>query len=446
MSSKHPQKTSLSVVSDPSETDGPSHSVPIANDKGEKELGYTQVGEGNGEFSLRQDTPSEDITSIKVDMKYLVRALVKYNASDLHIKVGRPPLYRINGKLIPTKMPAFTFEQAESVIFHVLSDRHKIILEEKRQVDFSFRVRELGRFRCNVYYQRGSIAAAIRMIPLTIPNFDSLNIPSVVKELIRRPRGLLLITGPTGSGKSTTMAAMIQYLNETSQSHILTLEDPIEFIFRDMKCSITQRELGSDITSIQEGLHAGLRQDPDIIMIGELRDCDTIQAALTAAETGHLVVSTLHTNDAKSTIDRILDVFPPMAQNQIRYQLASTLVGVISQQLLLRIDGSGRIPACEVMVKSPLIENYIFKNELHKLSEAIANSSNYYKMQTANQALERLVKSRTISLETALRASSSPDDLKLRLAGVTRDQGYDMAGPFGGNTHGGGTHGSGADE
>ena len=360
-------------------------------------------------------------------MRYLIKALMKYSASDLHLKVGRPPLYRINGKILPMKIHDLNVEVLEQIIFGVLTDKQKITLAEERQIDFSFRIQRVGRFRCNVYYQRGTISAAVRMIPLTVPKLDDLNVPEVLKELCDRKRGLLLLTGPTGAGKSTTLAAMIQYMNEHQPVHILTIEDPIEFVFRDARATVSQREIGSDVANFTEALRGGLRQDPDVIMIGELRDCETIQAALTAAETGHLVVGTLHTNDAKSTIDRILDVFPHAAQNQVRYQLASTLIGVISQQLLPTSDLQSRIPACEVMIKSPLIENYIAKNEIDKIPEAIANSNHFYKMQSANQALEKLVRSGKITLETALRASSQPEDLKLRLSGMVREEGYELS-------------------
>jgi twitching motility protein PilT len=365
------------------------------------------------------------LSESKIDMHYLIRALIKYQASDLHLKVGRPPIYRIHGKLVPAKMSEVTQELAEIIIYSILTNKQIAELEVKRNIDISFRMNNLGRFRCNVYFQRGTVSAAIRMIPVAIPNLEDLHVPSVVlKELCHRPRGLLLVTGATGSGKSTTLAAMVQYLNENSQVHILTIEDPIEFIFRDIKASITQREVGSDIPTVKEGVVAGLRQDPDVIMIGEIRDTETIQAALTASETGHLVIATLHTNDTKSTIDRILDVFPAQAQNQVRIQLASTLIGVLSQQLLMRSDGAGRVPACEVMVKSPVIESYILKNELDRIPDAIASSNSYYKMQTMNQALEKLVIAGSITTEEAIKSASNPDDLKLRLAGVGREEGY----------------------
>lgn len=353
-------------------------------------------------------------------MRYLLRALVKYNASDLHLKAGRPPLYRINGKLISAKMTELSAEQARKIIFDVLTERQISMLEEKRQIDLSFSLDDLGRFRCNVFYQRGTVSAAIRSIPVVAPNLDKLGLPPVLKELCLRHRGLLLITGATGMGKSTTMSAVIQYLNEIRHAHILVIEDPIEFVYRDVKSSITQREVGSDTPSFQAGLISGLRQDPDVIVIGEIRDRDTIQAALTAAETGHLVLSTLHTNDARSTIDRILDVFPSDQQDQVRVQLASSLIGVISQRLLLRADGKGRIPACEVMVKSPTIEQCIIQNDRERIPDIIGNSSSYYKMQTMNMALERMVNERIITLEEATRNSPNPADLSLRFSGVIR--------------------------
>ena len=371
-------------------------------------------------MSLTGETPNPN----QFTMKYLIKALVKYNASDLHLKVGRPPLFRINGKLIPAKMPELTEHLAQSLIFGLLSAKQMVQLDEQRQVDLSFSLKEYGRFRCNVYYQRQTLSAAIRMIPLVVPQLDELGVPAVLKELVSRPRGLFLITGATGAGKSTTMAALIQHINETSNVHILALEDPIEFVYKDLKATITQRERGSDILSLADGLQAGLRQDPDVIVIGELRDCEMIQTALTAAETGHMVIATMHTNDARGTIDRILDVFPGEEQNQVRVQLSSALIGVVSQQLVLRADGTGRVPACEVMVKSPTIENHILKNKLELIQEAISNSSDYYKMQTMNQCLEKLVRSGIVTAEEAVKSSNSPDDLRLALAGLSRDDGY----------------------
>lgn len=377
-------------------------------------------------LSLIQDTNAG--RSGKMDMRYLIRALVKYNASDLHLKVGRPPLYRIGGKLIPARMDEVTADVAQSVLFSVMNARQIEVLEQKKQVDFSFKVKNIGRFRCNVYYQRTGLAAAIRMIPMKVPSIDELRLPAALKDVSQKQRGLFLVTGATGSGKSTTLASMIQHINENQHVHILLIEDPMEFIFRDQKATITQREVGSDTLSFNEALFGGLRQDPDIIVIGELRDCDVIQVALTAAETGHLVLGTLHTQDAKGAIERIVDVFPAEQQNQVRIQLASTLVGVVSQQLVLKTDGKSRVPACELMFKSPAVEQYLLRNELDRIPDAIAQSKDYYKMQTMNMALERWVAQGEVSIEEALLSSPNPDDLRLRLAGVTREEGYESQG------------------
>jgi len=367
---------------------------------------------------------SAQSSDFKLDMKYLVKALVKYHASDLHLRVGRPPLFRVNGKLIVAKMPVLTSNEAEKIICGILSPKQLSELENNKQIDLSFKVDELGRFRCNVFYQRNTIAAAVRMIPYAVPKIGELGLPPVLKELCMRLKGLILVTGPTGSGKSTTLTAMTQYINETSHVHILALEDPIEFVYRDIKATITQREIGSDALSMSAALIAGLRQDPDVILLGEARDSATIEAALTAAETGHLVMTTLHTNDAKSSIDRILDVCRGSNQNQVRHQLASTLAAVISQQLVLRADGKGLVPACEVMIKSPAIEECIKKNESNRLQEFISNSNNYYHMQSMNQSLEQLVRSNTVTLDEALKHSSNPDDLRLIFSGLNREEGY----------------------
>jgi twitching motility protein PilT len=371
------------------------------------------------------------IVSDRISMAYLARALVKYSASDLHIKAGRPPLYRINGKLVPAKMGELRPDEVQTIIHGVLTDGQRRDLAARRQIDFSFRIPELGRFRCNAYYQRSTLSAAVRMIPLIVPQFNDLGLPPVLRELAERQRGLLLVTGATGSGKSTTMASLIQHLNETRALHILTVEDPIEFVHRDQKGTVTQREIGSDTPSFEEALRAGMRQDPDVIVIGEMRDRATIQAALTAAETGHLVISTLHTSDAKGTLDRILDVFPSDAQNQVRIQLAHALVGVVSQKLIVRADGKGRIPAVEVMVKSPAIEDCLLKNERERIPQAIATSNAYYKMQTMNMALERLLHAGLVTRADAMHNSPNPGDLELRLQGIDREEGYALAGVSG---------------
>jgi len=359
----------------------------------------------------------------KINLSYLAKALIKYNASDLHIRVGRPPLYRINGRLFPAQMAELNSRQIDGMLLEVLNERHTKKLEQERQVDLSFKAGG-GRFRCNIFYQRGQLSAAIRMIPSVIPHLEGLGLPRVLGELCTRPRGLILVTGITGSGKSTTLASMVQLINETQPVHILTIEDPIEFVHRDLRGVVTQREVGSDTPTLQDALRGGLRQDPDVIMIGEMRDPETIMTALTAAETGHLVMSTLHTTDARGTIERILDVFPPNHRTHVRAQLASNLVGVCAQQLVDRADGNGRVPACEILIKSPAIQSIIAEGALDKIQDAMQSSGDYYKMQTMNQALEKLVRAGTVTEEEALKCSSTPDDLRLRFSGFVREEGY----------------------
>lgn len=373
-------------------------------------------------------TPPKLVTNLaKIDMKYLIRALSKYGASDLHLKAGRPPLYRINGNIIPLKLPDLTDQQIYSILSPLISKKLLTDLETDRQINFSFAVPEHGRFRCNAYFQLGCLAAAIRSIPVVTPNIDKLGVPSVIKEFCERPRGIILVTGASGTGKSTTLASMIQYINETQRVHILDIEDPVEFVYQDLKASITQREVGSDTPSFQAALQAGLRQDPDVIVIGELRDLAMIQTALTAAETGHLVLTTLHTNTAVSTINRIFDVFPAESRQQVRLQLAANLIGVVSQQLLLRADGSGRALASEVLVKSPTVEEAIRKDDLNSIKEVMMNSSSHYKMQTMENCLVRLVKNGVVTMEEALKYSESQDNLRLAMSGIDREHGYEMA-------------------
>lgn len=383
----------------------------------------------NPEFSLihpaeQTDAAASNAKSAAPSMKYLLQALLKHGASDLHLKAGRPPLYRINGKLVPAKMPDLNAESVKQVLYGILSEKLIKTFESAHQVDCSFKLDNMGRFRANIYLQRGTVAGVIRMIPFNVPSLETLGLPAVLKELALKKRGLILVTGSTGSGKSTTMSSMVNHINEHRHAHIVTIEDPIEFIYRDAKSTISQREVGSDTNSVQEALMGALRQDPDIISIGELRQPETIHTALTASETGHLVISTMHTSDARSSIDRIIDVFPAEAKNQVRIQLSACLVAVVSQKLVSRSDGEGRIPVCEIMIKSPTIENLILKNELDKIDEAIATSTTYYKMQTFNQALEKLVLNGTITNEEAIHASNSPEDLKLRLSGFKKEEGF----------------------
>lgn len=370
--------------------------------------------------------PAERLTNDpKDDLLFLMRAFIKYNASDMHLRANRPPLYRINGRLLPASMPNLSSAQIDQIVFPFITEPHRRLLETKRQVDFSFEVEDLGRFRCNIFYSMNRLSCAVRRIPFEIPSIDELRVPAVLKEIVTKPRGLLLLTGSTGSGKSTTMAALIQYLNDNQRLHIVTIEDPIEYVFKDHKSVVTQRELGADFASMNEALSACLRQDPDVIVIGEMRDYTTIQTAITAAETGHLVISTLHTNDAKSAIDRILDMFPSDHKNQIRVQLASSLIGIASQQLLMRADGKGRILASEVLVKSPSVEHAIRNQQFDSIPDLMAKSDHYYKMHTMNMDLEVLIRQGLITVEEGLSSSSNPDDLRLRLSGIDRKEGYE---------------------
>ena len=357
-----------------------------------------------------------------VNLRYLLQALLKHGASDLHLKSDRPPLYRINGKLVPAKMSSLSAEQIKELLLSGLTLNQKNELYQKMQLDCSLNIEGMGRFRINLFFQKGLLSSVIRMIPVVIPSLESLGIPSIVKELSQKKRGLVLITGSTGTGKSTTLASMVDYINEHRHAHIITIEDPIEFLFHDKKSSISQREIGTDTLSVEDALFGGLRQDPDVICIGELRSAASISTALTAAETGHLVLSTLHTADAKTSLNRILECFEGAKKNEARVQLASSLQAVISQKLVQRADGNGRVVVCEVMVKSPTIENLILNNELDKIDEAISSSTTYYKMQTFNQALEKLVLSNIIKNEDAIFSSNSPDDLKMRLSGFKREE------------------------
>ncbi|MBC7387327.1 MAG: PilT/PilU family type 4a pilus ATPase [Cryobacterium sp.] len=361
------------------------------------------------------------------DLLFLIRAFLKYSASDMHLRPNRPPLYRINGRILPASMPNLSAAQIERILGPFIPSTLADALQTKRQIDFSFEVEEFGRFRCNIFYSMNRLSAAIRRIPFDIPSMDVLRVPAILKSILEKPRGLLLVTGSTGSGKSTTMASLVQHLNDTQRSHIVTIEDPIEYVFKDHKSVITQRELGSDFPTMHEALSSCMRQDPDVIVVGEMRDYTTIQTAITAAETGHLVISTLHTNDARSALDRILDMFPGDHKNQIRVQLASSLLGIVAQQLLTRADGKGRILASEVLIKSPSVEHAIRTNQLEQINDIMNKSDLYYKMHTMNMDLDHLIRDGHISFDEGLSASANPDDLRLRLSGIDRKEGYDYA-------------------
>ncbi|SDY47536.1 twitching motility protein PilT [Proteiniborus ethanoligenes] len=329
-------------------------------------------------------------------------------ASDIHITVGLPIIYRINGNLIKVGESILKPQETEEIVRKLLNERQINELIDKGELDTSFSSPGIGRFRINIFKQRGSYCLAIRIIPLEVPTIEELGLPDVVRDLSRLNRGLILVTGPTGSGKSTTLASMINLINSERNCHILTLEDPIEYLHKHNKSVVNQREIGTDSLNFGNGLRAALRQDPDVILVGEMRDLETISIALTAAETGHLVLSTLHTIGAAKTIDRIIDVFPPHQQQQIRVQFSSVVQGIISQQLLLKSDGKGRVGAFEVMIATPAIRNLIREEKSHQIDTAIQTGAKFG-MQTMDNSLLGLYKKGLISGETALNQSVNPE-------------------------------------
>ena len=351
----------------------------------------------------------------------LLRVAVERAASDLHLKVGNHPCLRIDGELaFVTEEPRLSSEEMLSLAFSMMSTRQKQKFKENAELDMAYGVAGLGRFRVNVFQQRGQIGIVLRVIPGKIKDFAELFLPKVVETICAEQRGLVLVTGITGSGKSTTLAAMVDHINATRCEHIMTIEDPIEFLHRDKKGIVNQREVEIDTASFGAALRSSLRQDPDIILVGEMRDLDTIATALHAAETGHLVLSTLHTLDAVETVNRIISVFPPADQRQVRLQLAATLRAVISQRLVPRADGTGRVPAIEVMVGTPYIKDCILLPDKTRLiHDAIAAGTSQYGMQTFDQSLHELCQRGLISMETALDAASKPDEFRLRVQGIS---------------------------
>lgn len=346
-----------------------------------------------------------------MNMVELIEEAIERGASDIHITVGSEPVFRINGKL--EKFGEKVLEQADTEVLmkQLASEEHLEELEKVGQIDLSYSQSGLGRFRVNIFKQRGSYSIALRIIPLDIPSMEELGLPPVMRRLSMLPRGLILVTGPTGSGKSTTLAAMVDLINRHKNCHIITLEDPIEYLHHHNMSIINQREVNSDTNSFADALRAALRQDPDVILVGEMRDLETISTALTAAETGHLVLSTLHTLGSAKTIDRVIDVFPGEQQHQIRTQLSSVLEAVISQQLMIRADGKGRVAAFEVMVGVPAIRNLIRENKIHQIDTIIETSSSEG-MQTMDRSLANLYKRGLISKETALKQAIVPDVLR----------------------------------
>jgi twitching motility protein PilT len=341
----------------------------------------------------------------------LLEHMVERNASDLHVTTGTPPVMRVRGQVERMEgYEAFTPEQTQQLLYRILSSEQQKNLELKRQLDFSHSIPGLARFRVNVYFQREAIGAAFRLIPTELKTLEELGIPSSLHQLAEKPRGLVLVTGPTGSGKSTTLAAIIDEINRNRSEHILTIEDPIEFLHRHKRCIVNQREIGPDALSFAEALRAALRQDPDVILVGEMRDLETISTALTAAETGHLVFGTLHTQSAPSTIDRIIDVFPAEQQEQVRIQIASSLQGVVTQALLPTADGVGRVPALEILLPDDAVRNLIRQGKVEQIYSVMQTNTGRG-MQTMEQSLADLVQRRVVDLEIGLSCSSRPAQL-----------------------------------
>ena len=342
----------------------------------------------------------------------LLKMTVDLNGSDLHIAIDTPPQVRVHGELQRMQLPPMVASETKQLVYSVLTDSQKKRFEESNELDFSFGIRGLARFRCNVFQQRGAVGAVYRLIPEKIRAFGELGLPTVLATLADRPRGLVLITGTTGSGKSTTLAAMLDKINSERHGHILTIEDPIEYIHQHKNCLVNQREVHSDTMSFTAALRAALREDPDIVLIGEMRDLETVESALKIAETGHLTFGTLHTNSAAQTINRIIDVFPSNQQSQIRTQLSLVLEGIVCQALLPRADGKGRVCSLEIMVPTPAIRNLIRDDKIHQIYGLMQTGQEKLGMQTANQSLVSLYMKRLITLDTAMTASSNKDELQ----------------------------------
>jgi twitching motility protein PilT len=356
-----------------------------------------------------------------MELTDLLKIAVERKASDLHLKVGSPPVLRIDDKLVPlVEMPRLGQDAVVTMAASVMNAKQREKFKERCEIDLAYGVPGLGRFRANVFQQRGTVGLVLRVIPIKIQSISELNLPPVLEKIALEPRGLVLVTGTTGSGKSSTLAAMIDYINANRSGHILTIEDPIEFLHRDKKCLVNQREVGMDTPSFSEALRSALRQDPDIILVGEMRDYETISTAILAAETGHLVMSTLHTLDATETINRVISVFPPYQQKQVRLQLAAVLKGIIAQRLIPRADGKGRVPAVEVCIATGTVRECIVDpDKTRKLNDAIGASVSQYGMQTFDQSLMSLYTRGLITYEEALHWCSNPDDFALRVRGVT---------------------------
>lgn len=347
-----------------------------------------------------------------VTLSDLLKKLLELSGSDLHITTNSPPQVRVHGHLQPLDMPPLGPADTKQLAYSVMTDAQKHRFEEDLELDFSFGLKGLARFRANIFNQRGAVAAVFRVIPYEIKSFTQLNLPPVVAKLCDKPRGLILVTGPTGSGKSTTLAAMLDKINSERHEHIITIEDPIEFVHPHKNCLVNQREVHQDTKGFSNALRAALREDPDVVLIGEMRDLETIESALRIAETGHLTFGTLHTNSASSTINRVIDVFPAHQQAQIRAQLSLVLEGILCQSLLPKAGGQGRAMAMEILIPNPAVRNLIREDKIHQIYSSMQSGQDKYGMQTFNQSLMTLYLQKSITIETALLRSSNPDELQ----------------------------------
>ena len=373
---------------------------------------------------------------MNLDFAAVLNKMVEDSASDVHLSPGFPPAVRVRGKIAPLDgYPALSPQDIREVVYSILNDSQRKHFENNMQLDLAYAVPGVARFRVNVFFQRGAISAAFRHIPHKIETLESLGLPGILEDFCNKPRGFVLVTGPTGSGKSTTLASMIDLINAQREEHILTIEDPIEFLHRHQKCIVNQREIGSDAIDFASALKSALREDPDVILVGEMRDLETISTALTAAETGHLVFATLHTQSTSQTVDRIIDVFPPHQQQQVRMQLSIALQGIVTQQLLPTADGSGRVCATEVLVPTPAIRNLIREGKTHQIYSALQTSGSVG-MQTMDAHLAQLVRMGKISHQMAMARASVPEELKRMLGPMNgmapqpgQGQSYQQSGP-----------------
>jgi twitching motility protein PilT len=357
--------------------------------------------------------PAENASQIQLHQ--LLRAMIEKGASDLHITTGQSPLLRIDGAIVPLKLGKLEPVDTKRLCYTILTEEQKIQFEQNNELDFAFGVRGLSRFRANIFMQRDNVAGAFRTIPFKILTFEELGLPAIVPDLANKPSGLVLVTGPTGSGKSTTLASIIDKINSEQRMHIMTIEDPIEYLHPHKLSVVNQREVGTDTASFKIALKYVLRQDPDVVLVGEMRDLETIEAALTISETGHLVFATLHTNSAVSTINRIIDVFPPHQQQQVRVKLSFVLQGVLSQQLIPRMGAPGRAIAIEVLIPNPAIRNLIREDKIHQIYSQMQVGQDKHGMQTLNQSLYNMWARRIISLEEAQGRSLEPDELRMMM-------------------------------